>query len=75
MSFHQQNGGLHCIEKWENILIIYFACPTAHDTEKLEKVLLSAARIVTGLPIFASKESLYTETGWQTLQNKSLIHI
>ena len=25
---------------------------------------------VTGLPIFASRESLYTETGWQTLQNR-----
>ena len=42
VSFHQQNGGLHCIEKWENILIIYYACPTAHDIEKLEKVLLSS---------------------------------
>ena len=51
VSFHQQNGRLHCIEKWENILIIYYACPTAHDIEKLEKVLLSSARIVTGLPI------------------------
>ena len=43
---------------------------SAHDIEKLEKVQLSAARIVTGLPIFASRESLYTETGWQTLQNR-----
>ena len=25
---------------------------------------------VSGLPIFASRESLYTETGWQTLQNR-----
>ena len=25
---------------------------------------------VTGLPIFASRESLYTEKGWQTLQNR-----
>ena len=41
-----------------------------HDIEKLEKVQLSAARIVTGLPIFASRESLYTEKGWQTLQNR-----
>ena len=39
----------------------------------LEKVQLSAARIVTGLPIFTSRESFYTETGWQTLQNRSYI--
>ena len=43
---------------------------SAHDIEKLEKVQLSAARIVIGLPIFTSRESLYTETGWQTLQNR-----
>ena len=42
----------------------------AHDIENLEKVQLSAARIVTGLPSFKSRESLYTETGWQTLQNR-----
>ena len=40
------------------------------DIEMLEKVQLSAARIVTGLPIFTSTESLYTETGWQPLQNR-----
>lgn len=33
------------------------------DTEWLEKGQLRAARIVTGLPIFASTESLYTDTG------------
>ena len=45
---------------------------TPHDIEKLGKVQLSAARIVTGLPIFASRESPYTETGWQTLQKQTL---
>ena len=33
--------------------------------DKLEKVQLYSARIVTGLPILASKESLYFETGWE----------
>lgn len=37
------------------------------DMERLEKVQLSAARIVTGLPILASTESLYTETGLESL--------
>ena len=37
------------------------------DSDRLEKIQLIAARIVTGLPIFASRESLYFETGWDTL--------
>ena len=49
--------------------IAWDGCST-HDIEKLEKVQLSAARIITGLPIFASSESFYTETSWQTLQNR-----
>lgn len=39
----------------------------ANDSEKLEKLQLHAARIVTGLTIFASRESLYFETGWEPL--------
>ena len=35
------------------------------DTDKLKEVQLYAARIVTGLPIKASKESLYFETVWE----------
>ena len=37
------------------------------DTDKLEKVQLYAARIVTGVPNLALKESLYFETGWEPL--------
>ena len=33
------------------------------DTDKLEKLQLEAARIVTGLPCYASRQSLYFETG------------
>ena len=40
------------------------------DEEKLEKVHLEAARVVTGLPIFASRDSLYFETGWETLKER-----
>lgn len=40
---------------------------TQMDANRLEQVQLNAARIVTGLPIFASLNSLYTETGWETL--------
>ena len=40
------------------------------DEEKLEKVQLEAARIVTGMPLFASRESLYFETGWETLKDR-----
>ena len=40
------------------------------DEEKLGKVQLEAARLITGLPIFASRESLYKETGWETLKDR-----
>ena len=40
------------------------------DEEKLETVHLEAARVVTGLPIFASRDSLYFETGWETLKER-----
>ena len=40
------------------------------DVEKLENVQLNAARIVTGLPIFTSKELLYFETGWEKLKDR-----
>ena len=34
-----------------------------NDNNRLEQIQLNAARIVTGLPIFASLRSLYFETG------------
>ena len=37
-------------------------CPLS-NAEKLEQVQLMAARIDSGLPIFASKTSFYYETG------------
>lgn len=40
------------------------------DSDRLEHVQLHAARIVTGLPIFASLNSLYFETGWETLAER-----
>ena len=35
-----------------------------------EQAQLNAARIVTGLPVFASLNSLYHETGWETLSKR-----
>jgi hypothetical protein len=40
------------------------------DTQKLECLQLEAARIVTGLPIYSSAESLYFETGWSKLEDR-----
>ena len=37
------------------------------ESEKLEKLQLAAARIVTGLTSLASRDSLYFETGWEPL--------
>ena len=40
------------------------------ESRRLGQVQLNAARIVTGLPIFASLNSLYYETGWETLAER-----
>ena len=36
------------------------------DSNRLQQVQLNAARIVTGLPVFASLNSFYHETRWKT---------
>ena len=51
-------------EVWDNCGIGY--------SDKLEKLQLDAARIVTGLPIFTKSEYLYAETGWETPNSKTL---
>ena len=43
---------------------------TQADANRLEQVQLNAARIVTGLPVFASLDSLYYETGWEALSQR-----
>ena len=40
------------------------------DSTRIEKVQLHAARIITGLPIFASLNSLYFGTGWEKLDER-----
>ena len=37
------------------------------DSDNLEKLQLEAGRIVTGLPLFASRQSIHSETGWELL--------
>jgi hypothetical protein len=49
----------YACEVWDNCGIGY--------SDKLEKLQLDAARIVTGLSIFTKSEYLYAETGWETL--------
>jgi hypothetical protein len=49
-----------------------YACEVWHgcferEVAKLEKVQLESARIVTGLTQFASRDSLYYDTGWEPL--------
>ena len=43
---------------------------TIEQIEKLEKLQLEAARIVTGLPKYTSRQILYYETGWETLEER-----
>ena len=47
----------YACEVWDNCGICY--------SNRLEKLQLEAARIVTGLPIFTKTEVLYSETGWE----------
>ena len=46
-------------EVWDNC--------TLADSERLEKIQLEAARIVTGLTCYASILYIYKETGWEKL--------
>ena len=43
---------------------------TQADANRLEQVQSNTARIVTRLPVFASLDSLYYETGWETLKQR-----
>ena len=40
------------------------------NCNRLEKIQIEAARIVTGLSIYASFDSIYKETGWETLSTR-----
>jgi hypothetical protein len=40
------------------------------DSDNLEKLQIEAGRIVTGLPLFASRQSIYSETGWELLSDR-----
>ena len=42
------------------------------DSNRIEKVQLHAARIITDLPIFASLSSLYFKTGWVKLDERRI---
>ena len=46
------------------------AVPRQTDANRLEQIQLTAARIVIGLPDFASLNSLHSETGWESLAER-----
>ena len=47
-------------EVWDNC--------SQRDKDRLEKLQLEVAHIVTGLNVYSSRESLYQETGWENYQ-------
>ena len=53
--------------------IIWDNC-TQYEKQELEKVQIEAARIATGTTKLVSLNSLYTEIGWQTLQQRHTSH-
>ena len=40
------------------------------NSQKLERLQLEAARIVSGLPIFTKSETIYNELGWESLAER-----
>ena len=40
------------------------------DSDNLEKLQIEAGRIATGLPLFASRQSIYSETDWELLSDR-----
>ena len=49
--------------------VVWDGC-NSYECDLLEKVQLCAARIITGLPILASRDSLYLETGLEPLVSR-----
>ena len=49
--------------------VLEYACEVCYERD-IEKIQLEVVRIVTGLTKFASKDSLYFETGCETLANR-----
>ena len=45
------------------------------NCNRLEKIQIEAARIVTGLSIYASIDSIYKKTGWETLSKRKEVKI
>jgi hypothetical protein len=43
-----------------------------HNSDRLEKLQLEAARIVTGLTCYTRLDSIYRETGWEKLSTAFL---
>ena len=52
----------YACEVWDNCVTV--------NSNKLEKLQLEAARIVTGLPVFTKSENVYEELGWEKLDNR-----
>jgi hypothetical protein len=49
-------------EVWDNC--------SQRDKDRLEKLQLEAAHLVTGLTVYSSRESLYQETGWEKISSR-----
>jgi hypothetical protein len=72
LKFILNRNNLNKIYVTYNLPLLEYACELwdggcSRDAYKLEQLQFEVARIITGLPKFASKESVYFETGWETL--------
>jgi hypothetical protein len=66
-------GKYHCFSflrpMFEYACALWDGC-SQQDSDNLEKLQLEAGRIVTGLPLFANRESIYSEAGWELLSDR-----
>ena len=56
-----------------NTDVVWDNC-TLYEANELDKIQIEAARIVTGAAKLVSIDSLYTETGWETLASNRKKH-
>ena len=52
-------------------LPVFYNSLSAKQKVRLDKIQYTAAKIVTGALHFTSKEKLYDELGWETIQSKT----
>ena len=54
-------------------MILYYQSCTDKEKAKYDKIQYNAARLVTGTLPYTSKEKLFVELGWETIEDRAYI--